>query len=182
MTRLPCSIRHLRGYHITITEYISQVWRLFYPIKTMRSKVKRRGKSGNCLFSFFFSRGNFNGSHLLYKLTKWPQLGLILKSRHSSLKWAQDELNCSIHLGATVLQSWYHFQTNNKNRYNFESFYLLNKLSYRALNGSIWKNLNCYLGSVSKGANDLCFHTWGKFHLFCPPSPKILIKAFGLNS
>ena len=130
MTRLPCSIRHLRGYHITITEYISQVWRLFYPIKTMRSRMKRRGKSGNCLFSFFFSRGNFNGSHLLYKLTKWPQLGLILKSRHSSLKWAQVEICSLIRLGATVFQSWYYFQENGENPHNIVLLYRLNELSY----------------------------------------------------
>ena len=38
------------------------------------------------------------------------QLGLILKSRLSSLKWAQVELYCSFRLGATVLQSWCYFQ------------------------------------------------------------------------
>ena len=75
---------------------------------------------------------NFEGLLLLNELSKWAQLGLILKSRHSSLKWAQNQLNCFIRLGATVLQSWYYFQKNNKNCYNFESFYLLNKLSYRA--------------------------------------------------
>ena len=79
-----------------------------------------------------FPRGNFNSSYLLYKLTKWPQFGLILKNRHSSLKWAQVEICSFISLGATVFQSWYYFQKNDENPYNFARSYLLNEFSYRS--------------------------------------------------
>ena len=42
---------------------------------------------------------------LLNKLSKWPQLGLILKSCVCSLKWAQVEVICSICSGATRFRS-----------------------------------------------------------------------------
>ena len=42
---------------------------------------------------------------LLNKLSKWPQLGLILKSCVCSLKWAQVEVICSICSGVTRFRS-----------------------------------------------------------------------------
>ena len=63
--------------------------------------------------------------YLLNKLKNWPQLGLILKRRHSSSKWAQIELNCSIRLGATVpctsaLCSWLFPSFYQRHRCRFE--------------------------------------------------------------
>ena len=72
---------------------------------------------------------NFEGLLLLNELSNWAQLGLILKSCVSSLKWAQVELICSIRLGATVFRSRPYFQKSGKDPYNFESLYLLNELS-----------------------------------------------------
>ena len=45
------------------------------------------------------NNSDFEGLLLLNKLTNWPQFGLILKSRLSSLKWAQVEVCSSIRLG-----------------------------------------------------------------------------------
>ena len=53
---------------------------------------------------------DFEGLLLLNELGNWAQLGLILKSCVSSLKWAQVEVNLLIHLEATVLQSWCYFR------------------------------------------------------------------------
>ena len=55
---------------------------------------------------FSIKQGIFQSLYLLNELSKWPQLGLILKSCVCSLKWAQVEVICSIRLGAAVFQSW----------------------------------------------------------------------------
>ena len=73
-------------------------------------------------------------------MSKWAQLGLILKSRRSSLKWAQVELNCSIRLGDISSRSLCFFLINVKYSCNFSSLYLYNELSNWAQLGLILKN------------------------------------------
>ena len=67
---------------------------------------------------------------LLKELSNWPQLELILKRRHSSLKWAQVEVNCSIRLGATVLQSWCYFWEKEEFTPFFVAFSLKNNFRF----------------------------------------------------
>ena len=52
---------------------------------------------------------NFLSLFLPNELSDWDQLGLILKSRHGSLKWAQVEVCSSICWGAEVFQIWSFF-------------------------------------------------------------------------
>ena len=113
-------------------------------LKSRRSSLKWAQVEHNCSirledissrsWCFFLINGkypcNFLSSYLLNELSEWAQFGLILKSRRSSLKWAQVELISSIRLGAAVFQSWCHFQLSVKKPYNFGSSNHLNKLSY----------------------------------------------------
>ena len=48
---------------------------------------------------------NFERIYFLNELSNWAQFGLILKSKDSSLKWAQIEVCSSIRLEAVVFQS-----------------------------------------------------------------------------
>ena len=84
--------------------------------------------------------GNFVGSYLLNEMSNWAQFGLILKSKDSSLKWAQVEVSSAIRLWAVVFQSWCNFPKNGKNPYNFERIYFLNELSNWAQFGLILKS------------------------------------------
>ena len=96
-------------------------------------------------------------------MSKLPQLGLILKSKQNSLKWAQVEIICSIHLGARVFQSWCNFQKNGKDPYYFESRHLFNIMSKWTQLGLIIKNrqssLNCKI-SLGHLLNSLFSEKW----------------------
>ena len=96
-------------------------------------------------------------------MSKLPQLGLILKSKQSSLKWAQVEIICSIHLGARVFQSWCNFQKNGKDTYYFESRHLFNIMSKWTQLGLIIKNRQSSLNrKISLGhlLNSLFSEKW----------------------
>ena len=56
-------------------------------------------------------------------------IGLILKNRRSSLKWAQVEVISSIRVGATVFQSWCFFLGKKELTPHFVDLYLFNGLS-----------------------------------------------------
>ena len=119
--------------------------------------------------SFSIGQGNFQILYLLNKLSKWLQLRLILKNRHSSLKWAQVEVISSIRLEAGLFQSWCNFQNNGKNPYNYECIYFLNELSYRPQLGLILKSWHSSLkwawvevcNSIRLGA--AIFQSWCNF-------------------
>ena len=82
---------------------------------------------------YFWQKENFTPFfqelYFLNKLSNWPQLGLIVKNKHSSLKWAQIEVDCSIRLGATVFQSWPYFWQKENFTPFFQELYFLNELS-----------------------------------------------------
>ena len=119
---------------------------------------------------FPWEEGNFVGSYLLNEMSNRAQFGLILKSRDSSLKWAQVEVCSSIRLGAVVFQSKCNFQNNGKNSYNFERIYFLNELSNWAQFGLILKSKDSSLkwaqvevsSSIRLGA--VVFQSWCNLH------------------
>ena len=82
----------------------------------------------------------FVGLYLLNELSYWPQLELILKSRRSSLRWAQVEVCNSIRLEMTACQSLCFFWKMVVFTPHFLGFFLLNKMSYRPHLALILKN------------------------------------------
>ena len=60
-------------------------------------------------FKNLFDPCCFEYLRFLNELSKRPPLGLILKDRHSSFKWAQVEVTGSIRSKATVSQSYVFF-------------------------------------------------------------------------
>ena len=72
---------------------------------------------------------NFGGLLLLNELNNKAQFGLILKCCVSSLKWAQVEVNSSVHLGDKCFKSYLVLMVKAEKNISFGWLLLLNKLS-----------------------------------------------------
>ena len=119
---------------------------------------------------------NFEGLLLLNELSNWAQLGLILKSCVSSLKWAQVELNCLFCLRDISFRRHRVLMEKAENNINFEGLLLLNELSNWAQLGLILKScvssfkwaqveLNCLISSA-----DISFRSYLPLMERLPPS------------